>query len=139
MDGKVQEVIPSDDRRISNQETTLHSEGLARQHLRLAITHLVQNKSPEPFAFYKSELKPSIQAFNPALYAKVMQSRLKRMYGVVKRVNKAGQRQLQRDADSDISFFDNDCLLFYLLKYSEKFGVDSLVFFASTDRTMSYD
>ena len=61
------------------------------------------------------------------------------MYGVVKRVNKAGQRQLQRDADSDISFFDNDCLLFYLLKYSEKFGVDSLVFFASTDRTMSYD
>ena len=41
MDGKVQEVIPSDDRRISNQETTLHSEGMARQHLRLAITHLV--------------------------------------------------------------------------------------------------
>ena len=35
--------------------------------------------------------------------------------------------------------FDNDCLLFYLLKYGERFGVDSLVFFASTDRTLTYD
>ena len=44
-----------------------------------------------------------------------------------------------RDIDVELSIFDGDAFMFYLIKFGEILGKDSLVIGASTDRTMSYD
>ena len=44
-----------------------------------------------------------------------------------------------RDPDVDISMFDEMCFSFYLVKYGEIFGVETLIAKASTTDTLSYD
>ena len=55
------------------------------------------------------------------------------------RTSMAGDEQVQRDIDTELSIFDNDAFQFYLLKYADSLGVDMLVIAASHDRTMSYE
>lgn len=44
-----------------------------------------------------------------------------------------------RDIDIKLSIFDSDAFMFYLIKFGEILGKDSLIIGASTDRTMSYE
>ena len=55
------------------------------------------------------------------------------------RSNYSKQMQIQREPDVKFSIFDEDAFKFYLIKYAEVFGLDSLLIGSSHDRTMSYD
>ena len=55
------------------------------------------------------------------------------------RRNYSNQTQLMRDADADLSIFDEEAFKFYIVKYAEILGVDSLLIVSSHDRTLSYD
>ena len=44
-----------------------------------------------------------------------------------------------RDPDSNQSFFDNDAFKFFIVKYAEILGLDSILIAQSADRKMSYD
>lgn len=67
MDGKVQEVIHADDRRLSNDSSILKNNQ-PRQHLRIVVTKLLEGRDIKDYHFYKEVIKPEIQEFNPALY-----------------------------------------------------------------------
>jgi len=54
------------------------------------------------------------------------------------RQNQAGQRQLMRDPDVELSIFDNDSFLFYLLKYCEFTGVEALISATNDKTAMQY-
>lgn len=113
--------------------------------MRRAITLLLKaeqdSKKLKDFGFYGTVIKPEMVAANPKVYEYIINkaSLSTKPYGVSRRSNKAGQTQTMRDPDSTLSIFDSDAFRFYLLKYSEQLGSTSLVAFASTDRTISYD
>jgi hypothetical protein len=44
-----------------------------------------------------------------------------------------------RDPDVSVSIFDPDAFKFYIIKYGEILGIDSLAMVSSHDRTISYD
>ena len=44
-----------------------------------------------------------------------------------------------RDPDVNLSIFDDEAFKFYIVKYAEILGVDSLLIVSSHDRTLSYD
>jgi hypothetical protein len=48
-------------------------------------------------------------------------------YGVAVRRNKAGMTQMQADVDANLSIFDDQVFVFYLIKYAEFLGVQSLI------------
>ena len=143
MDGKVQVVLPNDSK--PSAESILKASSEPQQHLRQAITMLVScansGTKVADYAFYKQVMKPQIQEFNPVFYNKILErdSHCSCQYGVTIRKNTANQIQIQKDPDAFTSIFDSDAFLFYLLKYSEILGVDSLIQFSSHDRTMSYE
>jgi hypothetical protein len=70
-----------------------------------------------------------IKEFNPALYDKIMKPSIKSksLYGVSEKTNKAGQVQMMKDTEAVFSMFDNDAFLFYLLKYAEILGIQTLI------------
>lgn len=87
-------------------------------------------------------LKPELIARDPALYKKVMKPKSiikKAPFGVTKKVNANGQALIFRDIDADVSIFDNEAFHFYIIKYGEILGLNSLLLVNSTDRTISYD
>ena len=44
-----------------------------------------------------------------------------------------------REPDENLSIFDDDAFNFYIVKYGEILGLDSLLIAQSSDRKMSYD
>ena len=48
-------------------------------------------------------------------------------YGVVMRRNKSGQAEISKDVQSEFSIFDDDCFVFYLVKYCEILGKEALI------------
>jgi len=76
MDGKVQEVIPADDRRMQN-DNKIVKNAQPRQHLRLMITKLVEKRDVTDYNFYTKTLKPLIKDFNPSLYKILMNEETK--------------------------------------------------------------
>ena len=75
MDGKVQEVIPKDDRRITNNEVEgIKRNDMARQHLRQLITLLyqTQGKGRREFQYYAEAIKPELREGLPSLYKEVI-------------------------------------------------------------------
>ena len=100
------------------------------------------DRKPEDFTFYKTWLKPELQKANPSLYNSLLSKEyvLKaKPFGVSIRENVVYQAQIQRDVDDEVSIFDSDAFRFYLMKYSEQLGVETLACFLSTDRTFSYE
>lgn len=51
------------------------------------------------------------------------------LYGVSLKTNKANQVEMQKDTEAALSIFDNDAFLFYLLKYAEILGIQTLIQF----------
>jgi hypothetical protein len=50
-----------------------------------------------------------------------------------------GGNQVQKDATADISIFDAEAFMFYIIKFGEVLGVDALIGIAAKDRTISYN
>ena len=74
-------------------------------------------------------MKPEMKEMNPELYEKfINKAQLSRsVYGCGERNNKSGQRETVRDPDSEISIFDDACFMFYVIKYCEILGFESLI------------
>ena len=48
-------------------------------------------------------------------------------YGVNYRINKAEQREIQKDPTAPLSIFDDKCFIFYLVKYCEIMGLEAIL------------
>ncbi len=48
-------------------------------------------------------------------------------YGLSYRLNKAGQKEVQRDPTAVNSIFDNHCFIFFLVKYCEILGLEAVI------------
>lgn len=88
------------------------------------------------FDFYTSKIKPDMQAnCTPSLYDKVInKSKVSHcLYGIASRSNKAGQVETTRDSEAILSIFDENCFKFYLVKYCELLGLQSLISLIEND------
>ena len=86
-------------------------------------------------------MKPELQHLSPTLYATYIESKPPRFalsrppYGVTVRANLAGQVEITRDPDCELSIFDHCCFNFYLVKYVEILGVEPLIAILSEQRS----
>ena len=113
------------------------------KHTAQQISNLMHTSAkPRDFGYYSSVLKPELAQRDAILYKKVMSpSTLLKLepFGVETKVNANGQRLIMRDVEASLSIFDTVAFHYYILKYSEILGLNSLLVVNSNDRTISYD
>ena len=123
MDGKVQEVITADEPRQIN---TLQQLIAPRQHLKQAINELMKDGPKKDFTFYARVIKAELKDANPSIYAVIMSSETtlsQSAYGVNNRATMTGSQQVQKDPAADVSIFDAEAFMFYIIKFGEVLGV----------------
>jgi len=85
------------------------------------------NQPLKDYWYYNNEIKAKLK--NEGFYNEVINNwTLKgEPYGLNYRVNKAEQKELQRDPTSTVSIFDDHCFIFYLVKYCEILGIEAII------------
>lgn len=131
LDGKVIDVITEANLSDNNGSESL--QPTLRRAIAYAVAAKAQGKPLRDFYYYSKVIKPELKDLSPALYASYVGSKpaehgLSRPpYGLTVRGNLAGQVEIARDPDSELSIFDTCCFNFYLVKYVELLGVEPLI------------